>query len=269
MSHSGAVSVAEPPQITSAPPQKLHQALTDESKSALQRYRNIVLGRGGLWELLKYELIMLFIAPLPGAIGLTLRKLFFPLLLGEVGSNVIFGRNLTIRHGSKIRLGDRVVLDDNVVLDAKGSGNRGITIGADTIISRNCVLSCKGADIWIGRNSTIGMNSLVHAVEGSDVTVGDHAAIAAYVYLIGGGNYRSDRVDIPMREQGTFSKGGIVVCADVWVGSHVQVLDGVTVGRGSILAAGAVVHRDVPEFSVVGGVPAKILQSRRDNVTTG
>lgn len=254
-------------EVISRPPKKLHKILTDESTSALRRYHDVVLGYGGFWALLKYEFIMFFIAPLPGAIGFILRKLFLPRLLGEVGQNVIFGRNLTIRHGHKIRLGDRVILDDHVVLDAKGDDNRGITIGADTIISRNCVLSCKGASIRIGRNSTLGINSLIHAVEGSDVTVGDDAAIAAYVYLIGGGNYGTARLDIPIREQGTFSKGGVAIGDDVWIGSHVQVLDGVTVGRGSILAAGAVVHRDVPTLCVAGGVPAKILRSRIENAT--
>ncbi len=50
----------------------------------------------------------------------------------------------------------------------------------------------------------------------------------------------------------------------VWVGSHVQVLDGVKVGRDSILAAGAVVNRDVPDYAIVGGVPGRTIKSRLD-----
>jgi acetyltransferase-like isoleucine patch superfamily enzyme len=252
-----------------ASPDKLHRQLTDERASALKRYRQIALGRSGLWSLVRYELIMMFIAPLPGAVGFALRRLLFPLILGEVGRKVIFGRNITIRHGTKVRLGDRVVVDDYAVLDAKGDGNEGIEVGADTILSRNCILSCKGGSIRIGRNVAVGINSLVHAVAGSDVVVGDDSAIAAFTYLIGGGNYRTERLDTPFKEQGDYSKGGILVGEGVWIGSHVQVLDGVHVGRHSILAAGAVVHRDVPEYSVAGGVPAKVLRSRLEKGPAG
>jgi acetyltransferase-like isoleucine patch superfamily enzyme len=250
------------PAASAAAPKKLHGQLTDERASALKRYRAMVLGRGGLWSLIRYEIIMLLVAPLPGAAGLVLRRLFYPRILGSVGREVIFGRNITIRHGTKIRLGDRVVVDDNAVLDAKGEGNAGIEIGADTIVSRNCVLSCKGGSIRIGRNVSMGINSLVHAVAGSDVMVGDDAAIAAFTYLIGGGNYRTERLDIAFKEQGDVSRGGVVVENGVWIGSHVQVLDGVRVGAHSILAAGAVVTKDVPRYSVVGGVPARLIRSR-------
>jgi len=250
------------PAASATPPRKLHGQLTDERASAFTRYRDLVLGRRGLWSLIRYEIIMSLVAPLPGAAGFVLRRLFFPRILGSVGRQVIFGRNITIRHGTKIRLGDRVVVDDNAVLDAKGEGNVGIDIGADTIVSRNCILSCKGGSIRIGRNVSMGINSLVHAVAGSDVVVGDDAAIAAFTYLIGGGNYRTERLDIAFKEQGDYSRGGVVVEDGVWIGSHVQVLDGVRVGAHSILAAGAVVNRDVPEYSVVGGVPARVIRSR-------
>ena len=245
-------------------PKTLHKTLTDESNSALERYRNIVLGSGGFLSLLKYELITSVFGPLPGALGLMMRKIFFRTIIGQVGRNVIFGRNITLRHAHKIRLGNRVVIDENVVLDAKGDGNRGIYIGDDTIISRNCILSCKNGNIRIGRSVSIGITTLIHSVQGSDVSIGENTIIAAYTYLIGGGNYHFNRLDLAIKEQGTYSKGGVLIGNNVWVGSHVQVLDGVSVGEGSILSAGAVVNRDVPRLSIVGGVPAKIIKSRLD-----
>jgi len=246
--------------------QTFHKMLTNESTSAFQRYCNIVLGRRGFLPLAKYEMVTSVIGPLPGALGLLLRKIFFPRILGQVGHNVIFGKNITLRHGHKIRLGNRVVIDDNVVLDAKGGDNKGIEIGDDTIISRNCVLSCKNGNIRIGRSVSLGIMSLIHAVTCSDVTIGDKTIMAAYTYLIGGGNYHFHRLDIPIKDQGTYSKGGVSIGENVWIGSHVQVLDGVSVGGGSILSAGAVVNRDVPEFSIVGGVPAKSIRSRLDSI---
>jgi acetyltransferase-like isoleucine patch superfamily enzyme len=249
-----------------APSHDLHASLSDRSVSAVKRYQNIAIGRTGLLPLLRYELITLLCGSLPGALGFALRKLLLPKLLGSVGRNVIFGRNLTIRHGHKIHLGDGVVLDDNAVLDAKGEGRSGISIGADTIISRNCVLSCKGGAIRIGRNVSLGVNSLIHA-EG-DVVVGDDSAIAAFVYLVGSGNYHTERLDVPIKKQGYYTKGGVGIGQGVWIGAHVTVLDGVRVGKGSILAAGAVVTRDVPEYAVVGGVPATLIKSRRPHVAS-
>lgn len=241
---------------------KFHKFLTDDSTSALKRYQDIVIGKRGLWELVKYEFIVFMFGSMPGVIGLALRKIFYPKILGHVGRNVLFCKNITIRHGCKISLGDQVVIGDNVVLDAKGEENDGIIIESDTDISSNCILSCKNGNIHIGRNVNLGMNSLIHAVNQSGVKVGDNAAIAAYTYLIGGGNYYFNQLDTPIKEQGTYSKGGVVIGEGAWMGSHVQVLDGVRLGQGSIVAAGAVVNRNVPDYAIVGGVPAKLIRYR-------
>jgi acetyltransferase-like isoleucine patch superfamily enzyme len=216
--------------------------------------------------MIKYELITLLFGSLPGIVGLALRRIFFPQILGAVGRKPIFGRNIVIRHGQKIRLGDRVVIDDNVVLDAKGSDNQGITIGAESFVSRNCVLSCKGGNIRIGANISLGVSGLIHAEPGSDVTIGDNSSIGAFTYFIGGGNYNSDRLDTPIKEQGAYSKGGIVIGSGAWIGAHVQVLDGVKVGRDCILAASTIITCDVPDYAVVAGIPGKIVKSRLDTV---
>jgi acetyltransferase-like isoleucine patch superfamily enzyme len=260
---AAAVAATGPAPTEPSAYQSLSDTVTDESTSAVRRYQNIALGSTSLWALFKYELITLVFGSLPGALGMALRGVFYPLILGAVGRGVVFGRNITVRHGAKIRLGDHVVIDDYAVIDAKGDANEGIDIQADSMISRNCILSCKGGNIRVGRGVALGPNSLIHAIEGSDVTVGDHAAIAAFVYLIGGGNYHTDRLDMPMKKQGIYAKGGVVIGRGAWVGSHVQVLDGVTVGADSIVAAGSVVNRDVPEFGIAGGVPARLIKSRR------
>jgi acetyltransferase-like isoleucine patch superfamily enzyme len=246
--------------------QKLQAALTDPSVSSLRRYQSVTTGSSSLGTLLVYELVMFLAAPMPGALGFWLRKHLFPLIIGRVGRGVLFGRNITVRYGARITIGDRAVIDDNAVLDAKGGAlNQGIEIGADTMISRNCILSCKGGSIRIGSKVVLGPNSLIHAITGSDVVIGNSAAIAAFTYFVGGGTYRYDRLDVSIREQGDYSKGGVKVEDDVWIGSHVQVLDGVRVGRGAIVAAGATVTRDVPDYAIVGGVPAKIIRSRLDS----
>ena len=92
---------------------------------------------------------MLLCAWVPGALGLFLRSKLYPLLLGRVGRNVVFGANVTLRHPHKIHIGDNVVIDDHCCLDAKGTDNRGITIGNGVFVGRNTILSCKNGDIVI------------------------------------------------------------------------------------------------------------------------
>lgn len=242
----------------------LHEQLTDSSKSAFGRYQDLALGSDSVWYLLKYELIMLFSSWVPGALGLVMRKFLYPFLLGSVGRNVVFGQGVTIRHGLKIHIGDGVIVDDGAVLDAKGGANKGIQIGANTIVSRNVVLSCKNGDIQIGHGCTVGISTLVHAMEGSNVTIGDEVLIGAFGYFIGSGPYLTDDLEIPFKKQGMQPLGGISIADNVWFGSHVQVLDGVNVGTGSIVGASTVVNKSVADYDVVAGVPMRVLKNRRD-----
>ena len=70
-------------------------------KSAIVRYKELVLGNVSTWQLIKYELITLLFGSISGALGLTLRSVFFRYLFREVGHGVLFGRNLVIRHPDK------------------------------------------------------------------------------------------------------------------------------------------------------------------------
>lgn len=241
----------------------LHEQLTDDRKSAFGRYQDLALGSNSIWYLIKYELIMLFASWVPGALGLVLRKILYPFILGSVGDNVIFGQGVAVRHGLKISIGDGVIVDDGAVLDAKGGANKGLSIGKNTIISRNVVLSCKNGDIDIGSNCTVGISTLVHAMEGSNVVIGDNVLIGAFCYFIGSGPYGSDDLTKPFKQQGMYPQGGITVSDNVWFGSHVQVLDGVVIGHSSIVGASTVVNKTVNSFDVVAGVPMKVLKNRQ------
>lgn len=244
------------------PSETLQSQLSDTSKSAMQRYQAVTLGTGGTLQLLKFELITLLVSGLPGALGLVSRKFLYPGLLGSVGRNVVFGKGITLRHPHKIHIGDDVVIDDGAVLDAKGETNDGIRIGNGAFISRNVILSCKNGDIRIGDGSVIGINSLVHAMQGSDVTLGTDVLVAAFVYLVGSGPYRTEELDIPFKKQGMVAQGGVHIADNVWVGSGAQVLDGVNVGKGAIIASNALVNRRVEAYQVVGGVPARLIKTR-------
>ncbi|MBI2566280.1 MAG: acyltransferase [Candidatus Schekmanbacteria bacterium] len=232
--------------------------------SALRRYQAMVIGSDSLWELLKVETITFLLSGLPGAAGIALRAVAYPWILGACGKGVVIGRGVIVRHPRRIHLGNRVMIDDGCVLDAR-SDDGGIHIGDDVILSRRVTLSCKDGEIRIGSRTGIGTNSTVHSVGGSAVRVGSDCVIAPYVYLVGGSHYRTDRLDIPIAEQGLELRGGVVVGDGCWLGARATVLDGTALGAHSIVGAGAVVTRSVPDFSVAVGLPARVVADRRES----
>jgi acetyltransferase-like isoleucine patch superfamily enzyme len=239
----------------------LQASMTTAKTSSLKKYQAIAVGTGGLWDLVKYELMVMIIAPLPGVLGFFLRKALYPYFLGAMGRNVVIGKGVTIRHPKKIRLGDGVMVDDYAVLDAKGETNRGIVIGANVLIGRNTALSCKDGDLSIGDNANIAANCLIQS--GKYVRIGNNVLMAAYVYIVGGGGHRCSRTDLPIIQQGQIVRD-VTIDDNVWIGADVTIMDGVTVGRDAIIGAGAVVTRDVPEFAIAAGVPARVLRDRRE-----
>lgn len=251
---SGRVAREHDPRIT-----VIQQELFDEKRSKVQRYRDLVIGRPGVWALVKFELITLLCANMPGALGLFLRSKLYPRLLGRCGRGVTFGAHVVLRHPHKIAIGDNVVIDDACCLDAKGTTNQGIVIGEGVFVGRNTILSCKNGDILLEDHANIGFN--VEIFSASRVRVGKSVLIAAYTYLVGG-DHLYDRVDVPVLYQGRTAQG-IDVGDHVWLGAHVVVTDGSRIGRDAIVGAGAVVVGEIPEFHIAAGVPARVIRDRR------
>ncbi len=239
----------------------IQEELFAPGRSKIERYSQLVIGKPSLWALLKYELIVTLTGWIPGALGLVLRSRLYPLLLGRVGRNVTFGSNVVLRHPHKIRIGSNVHIDDGCCVDAKGTDNRGISIGDGVFIGRNTILSCKNGDIVVDDHANIGFNCEIFS--GSHVRLGKNTLVAAYTYLVGG-DHEYRRVDVPVLHQGRIARG-IEVDDNVWLGAHVVVADGVHIGRDAIIGAGAVVIGNIPPFHIAAGIPAKSLRDRRDD----
>ena len=227
---------------------------------ARAKYSALIVGKPGLGALVKYELVTLFAQCVPGTLGLMLRKSLYPMLLGRCGRNVVFGRDVVLRHPHKIHIGDNVVIDDHCLLDAKGDTNRGIDIGNGVFIGRNTILSCKNGDIALAEGVNIGFNCEVFSA--GRVTIGAHTLLAAYSYLIGGDHDFSDPA-VAVNAQPRKSDG-IAVGAGVWIGAGAKVLDGVSIGDRAIVGAGAVVLGPVPAGAKAVGVPARVLNPGPD-----
>lgn len=113
------------------------------------------------------------------------------------------------------------------------------------------------SDISIGDYSGIG----IHCTVGGSVTIGEHVMMGPECVLLSH-NHKFDRLDIPMCQQGFSEEEPIHIGNDVWIGTRVVILPGVTVGDHSVIGAGAVVTKDVPDYAIVGGVPAKVIKMR-------
>lgn len=122
-------------------------------------------------------------------------------------------------------------------------------------------------DVWIddyhglsiGNDVTIGKSVMLLC--GGGVSIGDRVMIGHGAKIVSSGHKIPDSKDLPMRWSGA-EAAPISISPDAWIGAGAIVLHGVNIGRGAIVAAGAVVTRPVPEFAIVAGSPAKIVRER-------
>ena len=230
--------------------------LVDEESSGFALYRDLAVGAGGNLALLGYELNMLLLSNLPGLAGYGLRSIFYPRMLRACGARPAFGRSLVIRNPGVISLGKKVLIDDFAVLD--GRGDASISLGDFVSIGRFTTITAKGGMVDLAAGVNIG--SYCRVATQSKVVVGESALIAAYCY-IGPGNHQRGEEETPLIAREMEIKGGVNIGKNAWIGAHTTILDGVTIGNGAIVGAHSLVRSDVPDGSVVAGIPAKIINS--------
>ena len=236
----------------------LLDSLSTGSTSNLQKYQDLFVGGESLLDLVKYELLAGFMSAIPGALGLFLRKTFFKSLFAQVGDGLIVGPHVTLRCPGRMSLGKNVVIDGNAVLDAKGADSQ-IILGDSVLVGKDTTLSCTSATISIGIDVSIGPYCYLRAglapiQIGSFVTIGSHTTIVS-----GSPSYK--RLDIPMKRQ-LGNTQGITLENDIWIGVGVRILDGVKLGSGSVVGAGAVVLEDIPAYAIAAGIPARVIGYR-------
>ncbi|MDO1582871.1 acyltransferase [Rhizobium oryzicola] len=129
-----------------------------------------------------------------------------------------------------------------------------LTMGRASWIAGHAIVR---GEIDLGENVSVNP----YACLSGKVRIGNGVRIASHVSIVGF-NHGFDDLDTPIFRQPLTSKG-IEIENDVWIGANAVILDGVRIGRGSVIAAGAVVTQDIPAFSIAGGVPARVLKSRK------
>lgn len=122
-------------------------------------------------------------------------------------------------------------------------------------------------NIYVGNNVSLGSRPIFLATR-SLIQIGNNVMFGPEVIIIGGnrntsyiGKFMADVQDADKKPQDDL---GVIIEDDVWIGTRAVILNGVTIGRGSIVAAGAVVTRSVPPYAIIAGVPARVIKFRWD-----
>jgi acetyltransferase-like isoleucine patch superfamily enzyme len=176
-----------------------------------------------------------------GHLDRLLRLACFRALVARCGNGVVLGSGISLRHPETFEIGDAVHIGDQVVLHGRHDG-----------------LCRIGRNVWIGPQSFLDARNLV---------LGDYVGWGSGAKVLGS-THTGVPIDRPIIQTDlAIAPVRIEPWADI--GVNAVILPGVTVGRGSIVGAGAVVTRDVPAYAKVAGVPAKVIGFRGDSVDRG
>ncbi len=154
----------------------------------------------------------------------------------------------------QLRAGRNVAIDPRAYIARGGS----VTLGEETVVRAGAMLLPSSGSISIGKKTSINQYTIINGQGG--VTIGDSVLVAAFVGIFAA-NHRFIDPARSILKQGMSAKG-IHIEDDVWIGTHAVILDGVSIGKGSVIGAGTVVTKDVLPYSVVMGVPGKTVRSR-------
>ena len=237
-----------------------HQ-FSEDKTSPLKKYQDLIIGNRKLKDLLFYELFTFFLMNMPSLPGLFLRQKLYKKLFKKLGKGTTIGVGVSLKQAKKVSIGKHCIIDDYVHVSVRGDDESEIDIKDKVFIGRSTELKLRNGKIIINPNSSIGSSCRIATTDGT-VHIGEYVFFAAYCY-IGGGNHKSDRTDIPIAHQGFESKGGVNIGDDVWIGANCVIADGVSIGKGSIIGACSLVNKDIPEYSIAFGSPAKVIKSRK------
>lgn len=192
-----------------------------------------------------------------------LRGLYIKPFLNKSKGILFIGKRVKLRFKNKIKFGKSVIIGDYVEINALSKN--GVSIGNNVSILKNTIIECTGVirnigeGLIIGDNVGIAQNCFIQ-VRGSvifenNIILGPNVSIFSE-------NHIFENPELPVSVQGE-SRKGVYIESGVWIGTRSVVLDGVRIGKNSIVAAGSIVNKDVPPYSIVGGVPAKVIKYRK------
>lgn len=196
-------------------------------------------------------------------VGIALGRLVEIICFGSKGQYLIyvFSRALaTGRYSSRFRsIGKNIKLAPGLKL---GNANH-ISLGNNVSVMSNCVLECTGdsAEMVLGDNISIGEYS--HITCAQKMVIGDGLLTGRYVLITDNshGENLPDELNILPLARRIYSSGPVIIGRNVWIGDKATILPNVKIGDGAVVAANAVVTKDIPPFSVAVGCPAKVIKT--------
>lgn len=204
-----------------------------------------------------YRLVTTLVGWTPLSLGMKLRNFIYRIVFEKMGAAIQIEQNVHFTRTYLIQLGNGVYIRSGANVEACGENSR-LSIRDKAIIERGAdIRAHEGGEIEIGASTHIGPYT---CLSGRSIKIGKNCLIASHAGIYANNHVFTD----PSREinkQGR-SYQGIVIEDDCWLGSGVRVLDGVTIGKGSVIGAGAVVTKDIAPYSVAVGVPAKVISQR-------
>lgn len=209
------------------------------------------------------HVLQMFVAWIPGIPGIAIRGLLYRFLLDMDGMAAIED-GVRLKYFNNIKLGRSAYLDHGVYLHACPAG---IAIGAESFVMKNSILHVYNfrdlphAGIKIGMRSLIGEACILRGQGG--ITIGNDVFLAPMVQMLAVNHIYHD-ISKPISLQGITAQG-ITVEDGAWIGGGAIILDGVRIGRNAVVGAGAVVTKDVPDYCIAVGNPARIVRDLRSN----
>ena len=180
----------------------------------------------------------IFVSHIPGNIGYVIRNLYWKIMLKKC-QRVKFGTGCII------------------------TGRENITIGNNANIMHNaCLYAHNNSELTIGENFDCNMNVILGAADHGKLIIGDNCMVGPNV-VIRSSNHEYRQKDVPIKDQG-HTGGTIILEDDVWIASTAVIVPNVRIGKGAIVGAGAVVTKDVEPYTLVAGVPAKVIREKEN-----
>ena len=192
-----------------------------------------------------------------------LRGLIYRLFWRSSKGLVLIGPSVKIISGHKLSVGKNFIAERGAEINCISSegiqlGEK-VTIGSyATIRPSNLYGGTVGMGLKIGNHSNIGPYSYIGC--SGYIEIGNNVMMAPRVSLYAE-NHNFDSIDVPMKDQGV-TTASIIIEDDCWIAANSVILAGVRIGKGSVIAAGSVIIKDVAPYSVMGGNPAKKLKKR-------
>ena len=193
-----------------------------------------------------------------------IRGLFMRLRIKSAKGLLLVGKKVRIFYPNNLQVGYNTIIEDGAEINCLSLqgiklGNR-VTIGKYAIIRPSNIYGGPiGEGLTMGNNSNIGPYNYIGC--SGKITIGNNVMLAPRVSIYAE-NHVFDHPEILIRDQGV-EKKEVIIEDDCWIAANSILLAGVTIGKGSVVAAGSVVTENVPPYSVVAGVPAKWIKSRK------